>query len=167
VSTAAARTHAARLVARHGDPVVDPAGALTHAFPAPEVLAELDAAQLAMPASRRRCLTSLVGALAAGDLSLDPGADRDRIRHDLATLPGIGPWTVEMVLLRGLGDPDAFPVTDLGVRKGAERLGLPGAPTDLAAHAERWRPWRAYAVQHLWGADDHPINHWPPKGDRP
>jgi AraC family transcriptional regulator of adaptative response / DNA-3-methyladenine glycosylase II len=71
-----------------------------------------------------------------------------------------------MILLRGLGDPDAFPATDLGVRKGAELLGLPPSPAALLAHAERWRPWRAYAVQHLWGADDHPINHWPPKGAR-
>jgi AraC family transcriptional regulator of adaptative response / DNA-3-methyladenine glycosylase II len=167
VSTAAARTHAGRLVARHGDPVVDPVGGLTHAFPGPEILAELDPEQLAMPTSRRRCLTALVDALATGELSLDAGTDRERVRQQLAALPGIGPWTVEMVLLRGLGDPDAFPVADLGVRKGAERLGLPGAPAALAAHAERWRPWRAYAVQHLWGADDHPINHWPPKGDRP
>ncbi len=65
--------------------------------------------------------------------------------------------------MRGLGDPDALPATDLGVRKGAELLGLPSAPAELLAHAERWRPWRSYAVQHLWAADDHPINHWPPR----
>ncbi len=166
VSTAAARTHAGRLVQRHGTPVDDPNGGLTHAFPSPEDLAELDPEQLAMPASRRRCLTGLVGALVEGRLSLDPGTDREEVRRRLAALPGIGPWTVEMVLLRGLGDPDAFPVGDLGVRKGAELLGLPSAPADLLAHAERWRPWRAYAVQHLWAADDHPINHWPPSGPK-
>jgi AraC family transcriptional regulator of adaptative response / DNA-3-methyladenine glycosylase II len=167
VSTAAARTHAGRLVARHGGTVTDPLGGLTHTFPEPEVLAELDPDQLAMPASRRRCLTSLVAALADGSLRLDAGSDRDDLRQRLLDLPGIGPWTVEMVLLRGLGDPDAFPSTDLGVRKGAALLGLPSAPAALAAHAERWRPWRSYAVQHLWGADDHPINDWPPKGSTP
>jgi AraC family transcriptional regulator of adaptative response / DNA-3-methyladenine glycosylase II len=167
VSTAAARTHAGRLVARHGSPVADPIGGLSHVFPEPEVLAELDPEQLAMPASRRRCLTTLVGALATGHGSLDAGTDRDELRRRLGELPGIGPWTTEMVLLRGLGDPDAFPASDLGVRKGAQVLGLPSAPAALAAHAERWRPWRAYAVQHLWGADDHPINDWPPKGTTP
>jgi AraC family transcriptional regulator of adaptative response / DNA-3-methyladenine glycosylase II len=167
VSTAAARTHAARLVARHGTPVTDAAGGLTHTFPAPEVLAELDPEQLAMPASRRHCVTAMVAALADGSLSLDPGTDRDEVRRRLGELPGVGPWTVEMILLRGLGDPDAFPATDLGVRKGADLLGLASSPAALNDHAERWRPWRAYAVQHLWGADDHPINHWPPKGAQP
>jgi AraC family transcriptional regulator of adaptative response / DNA-3-methyladenine glycosylase II len=69
-----------------------------------------------------------------------------------------------MVLLRGLGDPDAFPVSDLGVRKGAELLGLPSAPAALATHAERWRPWRAYAVQHLWAVGDHAVNSLPREG---
>jgi AraC family transcriptional regulator of adaptative response / DNA-3-methyladenine glycosylase II len=64
--------------------------------------------------------------------------------------------------MRALGDPDAFPVTDLGVRRGAEALGLPGARSALVDYAERWQPWRAYAVQHLWGATRHPINQWPP-----
>lgn len=164
VSTAAARTHAGRLVQRHGPPVTDPVGGLTHAFPSPGDLLELEPEALAMPASRRRAITGLVAALADGRVSLDPGTDREQVRRQLEALPGIGPWTVEMVLLRGLGDPDAFPVGDLGVRKGAELLGLPSDPIDLLAHAERWRPWRAYAVQHLWAADDHPINHWPPSG---
>jgi len=77
-------------------------------------------------------------------------------------VPGIGPWTIEMIAMRALGDPDAFPATDLGVRKGAATLGLPSTTKGLVDHAERWRPWRAYAVQHLWAAVDHPINHWPP-----
>ena len=82
-------------------------------------------------------------------------------RRELAALPGIGPWTVEMVAMRALGDPDAFPVGDLGVRRAAEGLGLPAGARCLTGTAERWRPWRAYAVQYLWATSDHPINSWP------
>ena len=88
---------------------------------------------------------------------LSAGADRHAARAGLAALPGIGPWTVEMVAMRALGDPDAFPATDLGVVRGAAALGI----TDLGRAAEAWRPWRAYAVQHLWAAHDHPINRIP------
>ena len=65
-------------------------------------------------------------------------------------MPGIGPWTAAYIAMRALRDPDAFPVGDLGVRLGFEALGLPSAPADTLGYAERWRPWRAYAVMHLW-----------------
>lgn len=156
VSTAAARTHAARLVARHGDPVTDPVGGLTHLFPTPEALVAPDPAALAMPASRVRTLTGLAAALASGAVDLSPGTDRDAARAGLAALPGIGPWTVEVVAMRSLGDPDAYPASDLGVRKGCAALGI-----DPDAGPQRWRPWRAYATQHLWAAVPHPINHLP------
>lgn len=158
VSTAAARTHAARLAAAHGEPVEDPDGGLTRLFPEP---AALRGAELRMPAQRRRTVEALVGALAGGRLDLDSAADRERTMAVLSDLPGIGPWTREIISMRALGDPDAFPATDLGVRRGAAALGLPEAQAALVAHAERWRPWRAYAVQHLWGALRHPINRWP------
>jgi len=158
VSTAAARTAAGRLVAAHGAPLAEPSGGLTHLFPSARAL--LDAAP-ALPGGRARTLAVLVDALADGRLDLGPGADRDRARHVLGTLPGIGPWTVEMVAMRALGDPDAFPVGDLGVRRGGARLGLPDRPAALAGRAGRWRPWRAYAVQHLWAATDHPVTRWP------
>ena len=162
VSTAAARTHAARIVAKHGEPLGDPSGGLTHLFPAPEALAEV---QLAMPATRRRTLAALVQALRSRRLSLDPGCDREEAMSRLSELPGFGPWTTQVIAMRALGDPDAFPVADLGVRRAAEALGLPAAPAALTARAERWRPWRAYAVQYLWSATPHPINHWPlPRG---
>jgi AraC family transcriptional regulator of adaptative response / DNA-3-methyladenine glycosylase II len=67
-----------------------------------------------------------------------------------------------MIAMRGFGDPDAFPATDLGVRNAAALLGLPTTAAALADRAGAWRPWRAYAVQYLWAALDHPINHWPP-----
>jgi AraC family transcriptional regulator, regulatory protein of adaptative response / DNA-3-methyladenine glycosylase II len=161
VSTAAARTHAARLVRAHGEPVHDPAGGLTHLFPSAEALAALDPAALAMPASRRTTLTSLVGALADGGLDLDVGGDWQEARARLAALPGVGPWTVESVAMRALGDPDAFLPTDLGTRNAARELGLPSTPAAFVKRAEVWRPWRAYAVQYLWATQKHPINDMP------
>ncbi|MGC5360381.1 AlkA N-terminal domain-containing protein [Streptomyces sp. DT24] len=164
VSTAAARTHAARLVAAHGVPVDDPEGGLTHLFPTPEALAGLDPEALALPRSRRTTLTTLVAALADGSLRLGADADRERARAQLIALPGFGPWTVEVIAMRALGDPDAFLPTDLGIRRGARRLSLPSTPAALVARAAAWRPWRAYAVQYLWTVDDHPINHLPAQG---
>jgi AraC family transcriptional regulator of adaptative response / DNA-3-methyladenine glycosylase II len=164
VSTAAARTHSARLVARHGTPTDDPGGGLTHLFPSVEELTVIDPATLGVPAARRRCFAALVDALASGRVQIGIGADWERARQGLAGIAGIGTWTVEMIAMRALGDPDAFPATDMGVRRAAVSLGLPGSAAGLADHAQRWRPWRAYAVQYLWGSLDHPINHWPPKG---
>ncbi|MFF2599677.1 AlkA N-terminal domain-containing protein [Streptomyces californicus] len=161
VSTAAARTHAARLVTAHGVPVDDPEGGLTHLFPTPGALAELDPEALALPRTRRATLTTLVAALAEDRLRLDTDTDWDEAHTALSALPGFGPWTVESIAMRALGDPDAFLPTDLGIRRAAERLGLPATPAALTARAADWRPWRAYAVQYLWTADDHPINHLP------
>ncbi|MCP3819147.1 helix-turn-helix domain-containing protein [Streptomyces sp. A3M-1-3] len=161
VSTAAARTHAARLVTAHGETVEDPAGGLTHLFPAPEALAALDPEALALPRSRRTTLTTLVGALADGSLKLGFDSDWDKARDRLTALPGFGPWTVEVIAMRALGDPDAFLPTDLGMRRAAQELGLPSTPAALSARAAQWRPWRAYAVQYLWATDGHPINHLP------
>lgn len=161
VSTAAARTHAARLVTAHGVPVEDPEGGLTHLFPTPDALAGLDPDTLALPRSRRTTLLTLVTALAGGSLALGPESDWDEARARLGALPGFGPWTIEVVAMRALGDPDAFLPGDLGVRRAAKGLGLPATPAALTARAARWRPWRAYAVQYLWATDDHPINHLP------
>ncbi len=160
VSTVAAQTLSGRLVVALGDEITDAAGGLTHLFPTPEQLLDVDPASLAMPASRRTSLLALAQALADGTLDLGPGCDRDQARAQLAALKGVGPWTVESVAMRALGDPDAFLPTDLGVATLAPVAGLPTGK-DLVAHAERWRPWRAYAVQHLWALGDHPINHLP------
>ncbi|HEY5261647.1 MAG TPA: AlkA N-terminal domain-containing protein, partial [Solirubrobacteraceae bacterium] len=159
VSTAAARTHAARIVSQCGEPLSDPRGRLTHLFPAPDAL---EGADVAMPATRKASLAALADALCSQRLSLDAGCDRAEALSVLSTLPGFGPWTIGVIAMRALGDPDAFPAADLGVRRAAESLGLPASPVALTARAERWRPWRAYAVQYLWSASDHPINQWPP-----
>ncbi|TQK28262.1 DNA-3-methyladenine glycosylase II [Arthrobacter sp. SLBN-53] len=163
VSVKAARTHAARLVHAHGTPVTDPTGGLTHVFPTTAQLTEIDSESLAMPMSRRRTLTTLIAAMADGSVVLDSGADWNRARAQLAALPGIGPWTTELIAMRGLGDPDAFPVTDLGVKLAARALGLPEKPDALTHFSSRWRPWRAYATQHLWTTLDHAVNVWPPQ----
>lgn len=161
VSTAAARTHAARLVTAYGEPVEDPQGGLTHLFPGPEALAGLDPETLSMPRSRRTTLTTLVGALADGSLPLGIDSDWEAARAALNALPGFGPWTTEIIAMRALGDPDAFLPSDLGVRRAAQGLGLPSTPAALTARAAGWRPWRAYAVQYLWATEDHAINHLP------
>ena len=160
VSTAAARTHAARLVVAHGSPIDDPDGGLTHLFPSPTDLLAVDPESLALPRARRATLLGLISALAHGEVDLD-ARHLARTREELGALRGIGPWTVETVAMRGLGDPDAFLATDLAVRAAATLLGLPVAPGALVARAERWRPWRAYAVQHLWATGDHAINRMP------
>jgi AraC family transcriptional regulator of adaptative response / DNA-3-methyladenine glycosylase II len=152
VSVAAARTAAARLVQRLGErlPVAD--GSLTHLFPEPAAIAEAADDALPMPTSRRRALRALSAALAAGDIVIDSGADRHELSASLRALPGIGPWTAAYTVLRGTGDPDVFLEGDLGVRRALERLGQPADPRSAARRAERWRPWRAYALQHLWGS---------------
>ena len=164
VSTAAARTHAARLVRGHGTPLPDglagPGSTLTHLFPDALALTAVDPDELGMPRTRKRTLLTLVAALADGEVVLDPG-DVPASRAALAALPGIGPWTVDTVAMRALGDADAFLPTDLGVRAAAERLGLPGRDRDLVARAEPWRPFRAYATQYLWAALDHAVNVMP------
>jgi AraC family transcriptional regulator, regulatory protein of adaptative response / DNA-3-methyladenine glycosylase II len=151
VSVAAARTAAGRIVQSLGESLPACEGALTHLFPAPATLAAADPALLPGPLRRRHTLQTLAAALATGELLVDPGSDREEVRARLLELPGIGPWTAEYIAMRGLADPDAFPPTDLGVRRALELLGWPGGAREAAQAAERWRPWRAYALQHLWG----------------
>ncbi|OJZ69253.1 DNA-3-methyladenine glycosylase [Mycobacterium paraffinicum] len=163
VSTKAARTHAARLVAAYGQPIADPDGGLTHTFPSVEQLAEIDPIHLAVPKARQRTVSALVAALADGRVVLDSGSDWEAARRQLLDLPGVGPWTAEVIAMRGLGDPDAFPATDLGLRLAADQLGLPTDERALVAHGARWRPWRSYATQYLWTTLEHPVNQWPPQ----
>jgi len=160
VSTAAARTHAGRLVQAAGEPVDDPAGGLTHLFPTAAAVAEVGEAAFALPRARTRTVLGLARALADGQVDLDPGADRAPALARLLALPGIGPWTAGTVAMRGFGDPDAFLPGDLGVRVAARALGL-GQGAALLARAARWAPYRAYAVQHLWGTVEHAINRLP------
>ncbi len=148
VSVAGACTVTGRLVARHGRPVVTAHPGLTHLFPRADVLAGLDPEELPMPRSRGRALVALAGALAEGRIALDRGPDRDDVRRQLLEVPGIGPWTADYVALRALAHPDVFLPTDIGVRNALSGLGHD--PAVAIARSESWRPWRSYALLHLW-----------------
>ncbi|MGH8793511.1 MAG: AlkA N-terminal domain-containing protein [Stackebrandtia sp.] len=161
VSTAAARTTTGRLVREVGEAVEDREGGLTHLFPDSDSLARLDSDSLGMPRSRGRTLTRLAGVLADGELDLGIGSCWTTARELLGGLSGVGPWTVESVAMRALGDPDAFLPSDLGVKQAAAGLGLGSTPAALEERSRRWRPWRAYAVQYLWATGDHAINRMP------
>ena len=153
ISVAGARTVLGALVAAAGEPIRTPLAGVTHAFPTARALAELArvrAGAFAMPASRRRTIATLSEAVADGSLALDPSADPATVEHDLRALPGIGPWTAGYISMRALAEPDAFPRGDLGVRRALERLTVAEHPRAIAAIAQRWRPWRAYATVHLW-----------------
>jgi len=152
VSVRGAATLAGRLAAAYGEPLARPVGGVTHLFPSAAVLADAEPDTLAMPTARRRALVGLARALADGDVVLDGGADRDDARARLLALPGIGPWTAAYVAMRVLRDPDAFLPSDLGVRYALERLGEDASPAAAARLAEGWRPYRAYALQHLWAS---------------
>jgi AraC family transcriptional regulator of adaptative response / DNA-3-methyladenine glycosylase II len=153
VSVAAARTAAGRLTQTLGEPLSAPDGTLTHLFPSPAAIAAADPALLPGPGSRRATLRALARLLADGELAIDPGSDRAEVATALLAIPGIGPWTEQYIAMRGLCDPDAFLPSDLGVRRALEALGEPWrGPREAALRAEPWRPWRAYALQHLWGA---------------
>ncbi len=150
VSVAGARTVAGRLVTAYGKPLTRPDQGLTHHFPTPDALAAVDPQELPMPRSRARSVVGLATALASGDVDLGTAADPTSSVAALLALPGIGPWTADYLRMRVLGDPDAFLPSDLGVRRGLERLGAAGDPRSAAAAAQAWRPWRSYALMHLW-----------------
>ena len=151
VSLAGAATLAGRLVSAYGEPLEQSVGSVTHLFPSAAALARADPDHLAMPWSRRRALIGLATALADDEVVLDTSVmAQDEIEGRLLALPGIGPWTVAYIAMRALRDPDAFMPTDLGVRHGLERLGRDGRAPSAERTAERWRPYRAYATQHLW-----------------
>jgi AraC family transcriptional regulator of adaptative response / DNA-3-methyladenine glycosylase II len=152
VALRAASTLAGRLVARHGEKLQRPFGAVTHIFPTPAALADASGRGVAVPTSRQRALTTLVSALASGELVIDAGADRVKARRGLLALPGVGSWTAEYVAMRAMRDPDVFISGDLGVRKELEALGRNATPAAALRLAERWRPYRSYAVQHLWAS---------------
>jgi AraC family transcriptional regulator, regulatory protein of adaptative response / DNA-3-methyladenine glycosylase II len=150
ISLAGAATAAARLVGELGEPLPRPLGAVTHVFPSAAALAGADPDGFRMPRSRGRTLHALTSALAAGEIVLGRGGDRAQVRAQLLALPGIGPWTADYVVMRALGDTDVFLATDLGVRRALRRLGVDDEPRAAAMLAERWRPYRSYAMQYLW-----------------
>jgi AraC family transcriptional regulator of adaptative response / DNA-3-methyladenine glycosylase II len=160
VSVKAATTLAGRLAQTFGTPVsTDPH--LTHLFPSPEVLAEADVSRIGLPAKRAQTIRALARAVSEGRISFSSIANIEEFQTRLREIPGIGDWTMQYIAMRALGDPDALPVGDLGLLRGA---GLHQA-RELTERAEAWRPWRAYAAMYLWqgvdangAADDLPTH---------
>jgi AraC family transcriptional regulator of adaptative response / DNA-3-methyladenine glycosylase II len=125
-------------------------GRVVRLFPSASQLAAVDPSLLPMPRARGRSLVGACAAIAEGRLDVGPGADRDELARQLQQLPGIGPWTAQYVVMRALGDPDVFMPSDLGVRHALQRLGVDPSPAAAARLAERFSPWRSYALHHLW-----------------
>jgi AraC family transcriptional regulator of adaptative response / DNA-3-methyladenine glycosylase II len=149
VSVAAATTIAGRLADALGGAIETPFPGLDRLPATAEAVAaagEDGVARLGMPGARARTLIAIARESAGGRLALHRGGDVEATRAALLDLPGIGPWTAELITMRALGAPDAFPGGDLGVLRA---LGVASARA-ATARAEAWRPWRAYAVMHLW-----------------
>jgi AraC family transcriptional regulator, regulatory protein of adaptative response / DNA-3-methyladenine glycosylase II len=155
ITVAAARTLAQRLVQRFGTPVATPQAALTHLFPAPEVLAaaEGDAlGQLGIVRQRQAAIVAIARAVAEGRLALHAGADVAATTAALKELPGIGDWTAQYIAMRALRWPDAFPAGDVALHKalGVQASRQPAREAEAASQA--WKPWRSYAVVRAWSA---------------
>jgi AraC family transcriptional regulator of adaptative response / DNA-3-methyladenine glycosylase II len=147
ISVRGATTLAGRLVERFGRRVAADGG-LTHLFPTPEALAQAPVEEIGMPRARGEAVRTFARAVRSG-LELDRASGSDALRASLVALPGIGPWTAEYVALRGAGDPDGFPASDLGLRH-ALGNGRPASAAEVQRAAAAWRPWRGYAAMHLW-----------------
>jgi AraC family transcriptional regulator of adaptative response / DNA-3-methyladenine glycosylase II len=157
ITVSAATRLAGRLVAAFGEPIADPAAreqGLTHMFPTPQQLVLADLAAVGMPNARRMALASLAAAVAADPMLFGPRRSLEDAVAQLRSLAGIGEWTAQYIAMRELREPDAFPATDIGLlRAMRDGRGTRPSPAALRAHAEQWRPWRAYAALHLWAAD--------------
>jgi len=148
VTVLAAARIAARLVDAFGEPVDTPIAGLTKLFPAAEAIAALEPAKIAacgVISARARAIVALANEVASGRLRLEPSADVDATLFALEALPGVGPWTAQYIAMRALAWPDAFPHPDVAIINA-----LKAKPREALAASEAWRPWRAYAVIHLW-----------------
>jgi len=152
VSLAAANTLASRLVREYGATLARPRGGVTRLFPSAATLAAVKPEHLPMPATRRRAVLTLARSLASGELRLEADTDPREARRRLLALPGVGAWTAEYIAMRALRDADAFMAGDLGVRRALVRLGVADRARAITEAAERWRPYRAYGMVHLWSA---------------
>jgi DNA-3-methyladenine glycosylase II len=149
VTVRAATTLAGRLAERFGAPVELGTG-LTRLFPLPATLADAPVETIGIPRARGETIRALAAAVASGTLVLEAAQGTDDLAARLCALPGVGPWTAQYVAMRALGEPDAFPASDLGVRAALGNGGGPLSAKRAEAIAEAWRPWRAYAVMYLW-----------------
>jgi AraC family transcriptional regulator of adaptative response / DNA-3-methyladenine glycosylase II len=157
ITVAAATRLAGKLAASHGATIADPVAlelGLTHVFPTPKQLAGADLAMIGMPNARRMALSSMAAAVVADPLIFGPRRGLDEAIAQLRSLPGIGEWTAQYIAMRELREPDAFPAADIGLMRAMSAGdGVRPSPAALLAHAEQWRPWRAYAALHLWASE--------------
>jgi AraC family transcriptional regulator of adaptative response / DNA-3-methyladenine glycosylase II len=150
VTVAGARTLAGRIVAAHGAKLEAADGRIERVFPDAATLASADLSGLGLTRARCKALGALARAVASGALDLEGGQAPDEVRRGLLALPGVGPWTAEYVALRALGEPDACPASDLGLRRALGLAGQPLGIRDLEQRAKGWQPWRSYAAVLLW-----------------
>jgi AraC family transcriptional regulator of adaptative response / DNA-3-methyladenine glycosylase II len=152
ISVKGATTLAGRLAEAYGEPLERGDGGVTRLFPTPEALAGARLTRLGVVASRARAIRALARAVAKGELVLDAGGEPGPTLHVLRALPGVGDWTAQVVAMRALREPDAFPASDLGLRRALGRGDAAASARDVEQAAEPWRPWRAYAAMYLWNA---------------
>jgi AraC family transcriptional regulator of adaptative response / DNA-3-methyladenine glycosylase II len=151
ITVAAALRLAGKLVAAYGEVMKEPVGELTHVFPQPQALAHADLSSLGMPRSRAATLSAVAAAAIADSRIFDASGELDDAIQRLRAIRGIGEWTAQYIALRQLREPDAFPAADVGLLRTMSQLeGRDHAPSELLQRANAWRPWRAYAAQHLW-----------------
>ncbi|KRC51282.1 AraC family transcriptional regulator [Leifsonia sp. Root227] len=148
ISVPAARTALTRLTDALGHPI--DLGGFTRLFPTAADIAEHGREVLRGPAKRIDTIVDTAAAIASGELVIDVGESREELESRLTALPGIGPWTAGYIAMRVLGSPDILLTSDLAIRQGAARLGLPDEARALASYGSRWAPWRSYAGMHLW-----------------
>jgi AraC family transcriptional regulator, regulatory protein of adaptative response / DNA-3-methyladenine glycosylase II len=157
ITVSAATRLAGKLVSCYGEKLTDPAACdlgLTHVFPTPGQLAGDDLAAIGMPKARRMALSSLAAAVVADPLIFGPRRSLEAAVAQLRSLPGVGEWTAQYIAMRELREPDAFPAADIGLMRAMRDAGgVRPSPAELLAHAEQWRPWRAYAALHLWASE--------------
>ena len=155
ISVTAARDLGGRLAARWGTPLAaDEDEALRYVFPTPATLAQADVASLGMPRRRGAAVAQLAARIAEDPAVLEREASLEASIAKLVALPGLGPWTAHYIAMRVLREADAFPASDIGLLRAlTDTQGQRPSPAELLARAEPWRPWRAYAAQHLWAQD--------------
>ncbi len=150
VSVRGASTLAGRLVEAYGSPAAIPLSGITRHFPSGERLIDADLQKIGLPHARAEAIRNLARAVSQKSLRLDGNEELEATVAALNALPGIGEWTAQYIAMRALGEPDAFPAGDLGIRKALARNGREPGAAEILRRAEAWRPFRAYTVMYLW-----------------
>jgi AraC family transcriptional regulator of adaptative response / DNA-3-methyladenine glycosylase II len=156
ITIAGARNLLGKLVAAFGERRDGGEAGLTHIFPTPERLIGQEIAALGMPGARGRAIANIAQATLADPSLFERAASLDEAIEKLCAVPGIGDWTAQYIAIRALREPDAFPASDIGLLRALAENGMRPTPNSVLARAEAWRPWRAYAAQHLWTHDFDP-----------